>query len=354
MSAGFAIGSRAIGHDHPPYVIAEAGVNHNGDPHLARDLVDAAAEAGADAVKFQTFDAALLATADASQAEYQRAHAAAESQRAMLRELELPLRSWADLAAHARRRGVTFLSTPFDPPSVELLARLDVPAFKIGSGDLTNAILLRATAHHRRPMMLSTGMATMREVEDALEVVRNAGAPPVAVLHCASAYPAPTVDLNLRAIDTLRERLGVVVGFSDHSEGIVAPGAAIARGAAIVEKHLTLDRSMSGPDQAASLEPSEFAAMVRAIRESWDALGDGRKEPRASELDAMRVARRSLVASRPLRAGQVLTELDLAAKRPGSGISPMRIDEIVGRRVLSDRPADYILQPTGDFEPPLV
>lgn len=350
--APFAIGRRAIGQDHPPFVIAEAGVNHNGDPDLARQLIDAAADSGADAVKFQTFEAGSLATADAEPAAYQRTSAAGVSQLGMLRGLELPRSAWPDLAAHAGRREIIFLSTPFDEPSVDLLAGLGLPAVKIGSGDLTNALLLRAVGRLGLAVILSTGMGTLEDVEAALHELNTAGAESVALLHCASIYPAALADVNLRAIDTLRDRFGVAVGFSDHTVGLLASVLAVGRGAVIIEKHLTLDRTMPGPDHAASLEPAEFAGLVVQVRDAWSALGDGAKRPRPAELEIMRVARRSLVTRRALPAGHVLEASDLDAKRPGTGISPMQVDLVVGRRLSAPVRADHLLR-AGDVEPPL-
>jgi len=348
----FAIGGRHIATDQPPFVIAEAGVNHNGDLELALRLVDAAAEAGADAVKFQTFRAASLATADAELAAYQRTGDTAGSQRAMLARLELPVDAWSDLASRARDRGITFLSTPFDPESVTLLAALDLPAMKVGSGDLTNAILLRAVGRLRLPTILSTGMGTLEDVASAVRVVRDAGTSEIALLHCASIYPAPLDDLNLRAIGTLADEFGLPVGFSDHSDGLLAAVAAVASGAVIVEKHLTLDRSLNGPDHAASLEPDAFSRMVEEVRATWEALGDGAKRPRPGEVEIMRVARRSLVARRELEPGHALALEDLDARRPGTGISPMRIDDVVGRRLARPLRAEQLLEPA-DLDPPL-
>lgn len=350
--APFAIGGRAIGREHPPFVIAEAGVNHNGDPGLARRLIDAAVDAGADAVKFQTFQAGSLATADAERAAYQRTAADAAPQLGMLRSLQLPESAWPDLAAHAGRRQITFLSTPFDQPSIDLLAGLGLPAMKIGSGDLTNALLLRAVGRLGTPVILSTGMGTLQDVAAAMHELQAAGAGSVALLHCASIYPAELEDVNLRAIDTLRDRFGVPVGFSDHTVGSLAAVLAVGRGAVIIEKHLTVDRGLPGPDHAASMEPAEFARMVVEVREGWGALGDGAKQPRPAELEIMRVARRSLVTRRALPAGHVVQVGDLDAKRPGTGISPMQVDAVVGRRLAVAVVEDHLLRPR-DLEPPL-
>ncbi len=349
---GIEIAGRTIGADAAPLVIAEAGVNHNGRPELALALVDAAADAGADAVKFQTFTAEAVATAGARQATYQRDRAPAASQVEMLRGLELSAAALRDAGDRARDRGIVFLSTPFDLEALRLLDELDVPAIKIGSGDLTNVILLRAAASLRRPMLLSTGMADMAEVEAAVEEVRRSGAPPLALLHCTSAYPAANADANLLAIVEMRERFGVPVGYSDHTEGIATAIAATALGAAIIEKHLTLDRTMVGPDHAASLEPRAFAELVAGVRAAHEAMGDGRKAPRPVEADAREVARRSLTPVRRIPAGETIAAGDLEALRPASGISPMRLDEVVGRRAARDLVERVPLQPT-DVDPQL-
>lgn len=346
--SSFTIAGREIGPGKPPFVIAEVGVNHDGDPALAARLVDAAVDAGADAVKFQAFDAGSLATVGAERAAYQRTRGDASgtsTQLEMLRRLELPASAWADLAAYTRERGATFLATPFDERHLAILDDIGVPAVKVGSGDLTNLILLRAIGRLGRPVILSTGMATVDEVARSRNEVLAAGSGAVAVLHCASVYPAPIEDVNLRAMDALRERFGDPVGFSDHTIGRTATLAAVARGAAIIEKHITLDRGMEGPDHAASMEPADFAELVDEIHAVASALGDGVKGPRESEREIMRVARRSLVTTRALRSGHVLEPGDLTAKRPGTGISPMEIDAVLGRRVRNDLDADHVLHP---------
>ncbi len=325
------IGDRAVGGGRA-FVIAEAGVNHDGRPELAHRLVDAAADAGADAVKFQTFDPAALAAADAPTADYQRSRGETGSQRAMLERLALPADAWLALQAHARERGLAFLSTPFDLVSADLLDRLDVPAFKVGSGELTNIPFLAALARRGRPMLVSTGMATMVEVADAVDAIASAGDPPLALFHCVSSYPARPEDANLRAIETMRRAFGVPVGWSDHTLGVELPLAAVAAGAVLVEKHVTLDRTMPGPDHAASLEPGELRAMVVGIRAVEAALGTGRKEPVPAEQPIARVARRSLHWRRALPAGAVIAEADLVALRPGTGLSPARAAGLVGRR----------------------
>ncbi len=316
-----------------PLVIAEAGVNHNGDVDLARRLVDAAAAAGADAVKFQTFDPAALAADGAPTAEYQRrAGVVALDQREMLERLALPAAAWSELQARAIDLGLVFLSTPFDDASADLLDRLGVPAFKVGSGELTNTPFLERLARRGRPLLVSTGMADMAEVAAAVDAVRAHGDVPLALLHCVSSYPAAPADANLRAMDTMRRAFGVPVGWSDHTPGIELGLAATALGAALVEKHLTLDRSLPGPDHAASLEPGDFRALVAGIRDVAAAAGTGVKAPVAAERDVAAVARRSLHWHRTLPAGAIVGEQDLIALRPAAGVAPGRLVEIVGRR----------------------
>jgi N,N'-diacetyllegionaminate synthase len=346
------IGARAIGAGHPPYVIAELGVNHNGDPKLAEALVDAAAGAGADTVKLQTFRSEGLALPEAAQATYQRERAAAASQLEMLRSLELPDDRIGPLRERALSRGMELLSSPFDLQSLEVVAAAGVPAIKIGSGDLTNLLLLRAAAATGLPLIVSTGMATLDEIDVAVADLQRHGDPAVVLLHCVSVYPAAPHLVNLRAMATMAERYGVPIGFSDHTEGIGVAVAAVALGATIVEKHLTLDRSMPGPDHAASLEPSQFGAMVAAIREAHAGLGSGEKGPRREEDEVRAVARRSLVTARAVPAGQQLAAEDLTALRPESGVSPMLVDSVIGRRATADLEAGRLLRPT-DLAPPL-
>jgi N,N'-diacetyllegionaminate synthase len=343
--AGFAVGHRRIGGDAPAFVVAEAGVNHNGDVAVALALVDAAAECGADAVKFQTFRTDALVSRAAPKAGYQvETTGGGESQRDMLARLELTLDDFARVQERCAKRGVVFFSAPFDEASADALERLSAPIFKIPSGEITNAPLLRHVAAKRRPMIVSTGMSTLAEVDEALATIRASGDPPIALLQCVSAYPAPPWEMNLRAIDTLRERFGVPVGLSDHTLGLEVALAAVARGAAIVEKHLTLDKTMAGPDHRASLDPVEMAALVRGIRTVESALGDGDKRPAPSELDTRRVARKSLVAARALRAGERLTAGAVAIKRPGTGIAPGDLERALGRRLRRDVAADEVLE----------
>jgi N-acetylneuraminate synthase/N,N'-diacetyllegionaminate synthase len=326
------VGRREIGRGEV-FVIAEAGVNHDGDPSIAARLIDAAAAIGADAVKFQTFDPEALASAGAPTAEYQRrAGESGSDQREMLARLALPAEAWAGLQRRALDRGLVFLSTPFDDGSAELLDRLDVPAFKVASGELTNLPFLERLAARGRPLLLSTGMADMIEVAAAVDVVREHGDPPLALFHCVSSYPADPTDANLRAIETLRRAFGVPVGWSDHTPGIDIAIAAVAAGATLVEKHLTLDRTRPGPDHAASLEPPAFEALVRSIRAVEAALGSGVKAPVEAERDVARVARRSLHWRRTLPAGHVVSADDLDILRPGTGLAPAQAVTVVGRR----------------------
>jgi N,N'-diacetyllegionaminate synthase len=315
-------------------VIAEAGVNHDGDVDVALALIDAAAASGADVVKFQTFDPAALAAAGAPTAEYQRRAGVHDgAQREMLARLALPDHAWPRLAAHAAERGITFLSTPFDDRSAELLDGLGVPAFKIGSGELTNTPFLARVAARGRPMLVSTGMADMVEVAAAIDAIREAGDPPVALFHCVSAYPASPADANLLAMDTMRRAFGTPVGWSDHTLGIDMALAAAAMGAALVEKHVTLDRTRTGPDHGASVEPDELAALVTGIRAIEAARGTGVKVPVDAERNVAAVARRSLHWARPMAPGDVVHEADLVALRPGTGLGPGRAGQLAGRRV---------------------
>lgn len=325
------VGPWRLGSEERCVVIAEAGVNHNGDLGLAHRLVDVAASCGADAVKFQTFRAEAVLSPQAEKAAYQKeTTGGGESQLEMARRLELPFEAFVELAEHCRQRGVVFLSTPFDEESASFLDSLGVIAFKVSSGDLTNLPFLRRLAAFGRPLIVSTGMATLGEVERAVE---QCGRSSLVLLHCVSAYPAAAADVNLRAMETLHRAFGVPVGLSDHTEGIAVALAAAALGACMVEKHFTLDRTLPGPDHRASLEPQELAALVRGVREVREALGDGYKRPVRAERDTARVARRSLVAARDLVAGEVVTEEMIAIKRPGNGLAPALLPYVLGRRM---------------------
>lgn len=324
-------------------IIAEAGVNHNGDLALARRLVEAAASAGADIVKFQTFKAERLATPSAAKASYQQSNSGAgESQQTMLRRLELSEEAHRELLAHCRRHGVGFLSTGFDIESVDFLARLGIETFKIPSGEITNLPYLRHVGAKGGEVILSTGMSSLGEVEAAIDALERAGTKRgrITLLHCTTEYPAPLEAVNLKAMLTMQAAFGLPVGYSDHTEGIAIAIAATALGACVIEKHFSLDRNMSGPDHRASVEPRELATMVQSIRAVETALGDGIKRLTAAEAGNLTVARKSIVASRPIAAGETFSERNLTAKRPGDGISPMCWDGLVGRRALRDFQAD--------------
>lgn len=339
------------------YIIAEAGVNHNGQRELAFALVDAAAEAGADAVKFQTFDAERLASKNAPKAAYQKGRTdESESQLGMLKKLELPKAWHTELQRHARQKGIEFLSTAFDYASLDFLVGLDMPLFKVPSGELTNGPLLWQFARTGKPLILSTGMATLSEVEQGLAIVAHAlhaANEPVDIdevwmcwcnhesrqrlqghvtlLHCTSQYPTLWEEVNLLAMDTLATTFGLDVGYSDHTQGCLIPVAAVARGARVIEKHFTLDRSMSGPDHAASLEPGELKTMVADIRSLEMALGDGSKTPQASEWDTRKAARQQIVAACDIPEGTVYSREQLTTARSGEGLPPTALWGLVGQ-----------------------
>lgn len=338
------IARRLVGAGQPCVVIAEAGVNHNGDIGMAMELVDAAAEAKADVVKFQTFHADTLTTISAPAASYQRDRIGASNQRSMLAELELPLAAFERLMVRCEQRGIEFMSTPFDEESASALVAAGMNAIKIPSGELTNPRLLRHVASLGRAIILSTGMSTMSEIEAALEIISDARrGGEVALLHCVSCYPAEPHESNLRAMDTMSRAFGVPVGLSDHSLGLAVPIAAVALGATIIEKHLTLDRSLPGPDHAASIEPSEFRELVRSIRDVEAALGDGRKQPVAREMETAAVARRSLAAARDIGAGESIFAHDMLLKRPGVGLAGTFESRVVGRKARVAIPRDTLI-----------
>ena len=327
-------------------IIAEAGVNHNGDFTLAKKLVDAAAAAGADLVKFQTFSADCLVTNNAPKAEYQtQAIGNLQSQFAMLKKLELSPQMHQDLISYCGLKNIDFFSTGFDIESLDYLASLGLDRFKIPSGEITNLPYLRHAGAFGKSVILSTGMATLGEIEAALHALESAGTPRsrITVFHCNTEYPTPMQDVNLRAMCSIRDSFGVEVGYSDHTAGIEVPIAAVALGATVIEKHLTLDRNLPGPDHMASLEPDEFAAMVSAIRNIEQAMGDGIKRPSPSELKNKPIARKSLVAARTILAGEIFTQDNVTTKRPGTGVSPMRWDEVIGRIAVRDFLADELI-----------
>ncbi len=329
-------------------IIAEAGVNHNGSLDLAKTLIDVAADAGADIVKFQTFKAENLVSKAAQKAAYQVGNMpedADTSQFGMLKKLELSEADHHALIAHCHERNIRFLSTAFDLKSLDFLVSLGINLFKIPSGEITNLPYLRKIGSFGGRVIASTGMATMDDISAMLTVLEQAGTPrsQITILHCNTEYPSPFADVNLRAMQTIGDTFGVSVGYSDHTSGIEVPIAAVALGATVIEKHFTLDRSLEGPDHLASLEPDELKQMVWSIRHIEAALGDGIKRPTPSEAKNRVVARKSIHLSHDLPAGHVLTESDLTMKRPGSGISPMQTDALVGRQLTRNLIADHLL-----------
>jgi N-acetylneuraminate synthase len=347
-----------------PFIIAEAGVNHNGRLETALELVDAAAKSGADAVKFQTFRAEAIVTRTAPKAKYQeRAPVAEASQFEMLQRLELDFAAHRAIVARCAEKGIEFMSTPFDLESVAMLDELGVRRFKVPSGELTNPLLLRAVARTGRPLIVSTGMATLSDVEFALETVARELLPELArpslssnraqeilrarvtLLHCTTEYPAPPESANLRAMGTLVAAFGLPVGYSDHTDGPAISVAAVALGATVIEKHFTLDRTMPGPDHAASLEATELGTFVKALRTVRVALGDGRKVPQGAELGNLRIARRSLVARVAIAAGEQYTTENLTLKRPDTGVPSCRWDDVIGRRANRAYAPDELIDP---------
>ena len=327
-------------------IIAEAGVNHNGSIVMAKQLIDAAAIAGVDYVKFQTFKAEKLVTKDAKQADYQQRNAADDSQYSMLKKLELSEAQHEELIAYCMEKGVKFLSTAFDMESVEYLHSLRLGLWKIPSGEITNYPYLKAIAQYGKPVILSTGMCEMEDVQNAVDVLCKHGLKKeqITVLHCNTEYPTPMQDVNLKAMQEIKDAIGVKVGYSDHTQGIEVPIAAVALGAEVIEKHFTLDRTLPGPDHKASLEPNELKAMVDAIRNIAQALGDGRIHVSESERKNMAIARKSIVAARDINHGEMLTEDNLCVKRPGNGISPMRWEDVIGTCAKRDFKADELIE----------
>ncbi len=328
-------------------IIAEAGVNHNGDMQMARQLIDAAAEAGANLVKFQTFRADRLVTASARKAAYQMATTAAdESQHEMIRRLELTEAMHNELIAHCRQRKIEFFSTAFDLESLDYLMGLGMARVKVPSGEITNLPYLRKVGGFGKEVILSTGMSNLGEIEAAIDALEKSGTSRerIIVLHCNTEYPAPMPEVNLRAMRSIGEAFGVKVGFSDHTEGIEIAIAAVALGATVIEKHFTLSRSFPGPDHRASIEPEELGRMVRSIRNVELAIGDGIKRPSASEEKNRPVVRKSLVASRRIAKGEVFSAENIAVKRPGTGISPMCFDKVLGRIAARDFAPDEMIE----------
>ena len=328
------------------FIIAEAGVNHNGSIDLAKKLIDVASDAGADAVKFQTFKAENLVSKSASKAAYQQETTdKEESQYEMIKKLELDIDTHKELMAYCTKKEIMFLSTPFDHESIEMLNMLGLEIFKIPSGEITNLPYLREIGRLGKEIILSTGMADMGEIEDALDILVESGTPKehITILHANTMYPTPMEDVNLKAMVTIGKTFDVAYGYSDHTLGIEVDIAAVALGASVIEKHFTLDKMMEGPDHKASLEPSELKAMVEGIRNIEKALGSSIKKPSPSEKPNMVVARKSIVANRTIKKGEKLTQENLAIKRPGNGIAPMRWDEIVGSIAAKDYNQDDLI-----------
>jgi len=338
------IAGHEVGPGHPCFIIVEAGVNHNGSLETAKRLVDMAVAAGADAVKFQTFKAEKVVSPQTPKAAYQQSTTdPAESHLEMIRRLELPYDAFRELIAYCNKLGILFMSTPFDEESVDFLASVSVPVFKIPSGEVVNHPFLKYVAQKGKPLIMSTGMSYLSEVDEAVRVVWGAGNEQLILLHCVSNYPADHADVNLRAMQTMATAFQVPVGYSDHTLGIEMPLAAVAMGACVIEKHFTLDRDLPGPDHRVSLEPEELRVMVQGIRNVEKALGDGLKEPAVSEADTARVARKSLVAARDIAKGTVLSEDWITVKRPGTGLPPLLLKYIVGRKARESISAGTLL-----------
>ncbi len=326
------------------YIIAEAGVNHNGSFVLACKLVDAAKEAGVDCIKFQTFKSENLVSRSAKKAEYQKRTTGDSSQQDMLKKLELSFDDFIKLKDYCKESGITFLSTPFDFDSIDFLNSIDIPFWKIPSGEVTNLPYLVKLAKTGKPVVMSTGMCNMEEIQTAIEILSSNGTKDIKLLHCNTEYPTPFGDVNLKAMQTIREAFHLEVGYSDHTKGIEVPIAAVALGATVIEKHFTLGRNMEGPDHKASLEPQELAAMVSSIRNIEKALGSGNKEPSPSEKKNMAIARKSIVAAKKIKKGETLTEENITTKRPGFGISPMKWFDILGTTAIRDFEEDELIE----------
>ena len=327
------------------FVIAEAGVNHNGSLELAKKLVDAAKDAGADCVKFQTFVSKNIVSKNAVKAEYQKQQTQPEeSQHDMLKKLELCFDEFVELNEYCKSKDIEFMSTAFDFDSVDFLNSLKMNTWKIPSGDITNLPYLIKIAKLNKPVILSTGMSTMEDIRSAIKALKDNGVSELTVLHCTTEYPTPFEDVNLTAMNTIKEEFDVKVGYSDHTKGIEVPIAAVALGAIVIEKHFTLDRNMEGPDHKASLEPNELKAMVDSIRHIELALGNGMKQPAESEKKNIAVARKSIIASKDIKVGELFTEENLTVKRPGDGISPMRWFDVIGKPAPRDFQEDELIE----------
>lgn len=326
------------------FIIAEAGDNHNGDYDTALKLVDKAVEAGADCVKFQTFVTERVISKLAEKADYQKeSTGTGESQYEMVKKLELSFEQFRQIKKYCEQKKIMFLSTPFDLESIDFLQEIDIPFWKIPSGEITNLPYLEKIAHTGKDIIMSTGMCTMEEIQKAIDILKKNGAGKITLLHCNTEYPTPYEDVNLRAMKTMAETFGVEVGYSDHTKGIEVPIAAVAMGAVVIEKHFTLDKNMPGPDHKASLEPDELKQMIQSVRNIEKALGSSEKKPSTSEIKNIDIARKSIVAKKAIKKGEELTEDNLDIKRPGNGISPMYWYDLLGTKAVKDFSEDELI-----------
>lgn len=326
------------------FIIVEAGVNHNGNIEIAKKLVDAAIEANADAIKFQTFKSENLVSKFAQKAQYQKNNTGSnETQLEMIKKLELSFDEFIELSNYCKERGILFLSTAFDFESMDFLYNLGMKIWKIPSGEITNLPYLEKIASFKLPIILSTGMSTMEDVENALNILKNNGVHDITVLHCTTEYPTPFEHVNLKAMETIKNKFNIKVGYSDHTKGIEVPIAAVAMGALVIEKHFTLDKKMKGPDHKASLEPDELKVMIKYIRNIEKVLGNGIKAPSKSEIKNMKIARKSIVAKCDIKKGEVFTEGNISVKRPGNGISPMNWYKVLGKIAIRDFIEDELI-----------
>lgn len=329
-----------MGNEKPVIIIAEAGVNHNGSLHLAKEMVEKAKAAGADYIKFQTFIPEELVTCKAEKAQYQKMQTGSTSQLDMLRSLTLPNEAFVALKNYCDQLGIGFLSTPFDLKSIEFLSSFNMDCWKVPSGEITNLPYLEKIGKTQKKVILSTGMSEIDEIRAALDILEKNGSPDITILHCNTEYPTPFTDVNLLAMKQIESTFHKAVGYSDHTQGIEIPIAAVALGAKVIEKHFTLDRTMEGPDHKASLEPDELSSMVKAIRNVEAALGDGKKKRTASEENNRNIVRKSIVAAKSIKAGEIFTEDNITVKRPGTGISPMEWYQILGNTATKDYDPD--------------
>lgn len=337
------IGNNMVGDNCPTFIIAEAGVNHNGSLEMAKKLIDAAKESGADAVKFQTFKSEEVVTKNAEKAEYQKKTTTENSQYEMIKKLELSADDFKELFSYADKKDIIFLSSPFDLDSIDVLNELNVPAFKFGSGEITNFPSLEHAATKGRPVILSTGMATLGEIEEAFNLLKEKISD-IILMHCVTSYPARTEDANLKVIETFKCAFKVPIGFSDHTVGIEMAVAAVAMGACVIEKHFTLDKNLDGPDHKASLEPDELKRMIKSIRNVEKGMGNGEKRITDEEKQIKEVARKSIVSTTYIPKGSIIKKEDLSIKRPGTGIKPKYIDFLIGKKAKFDIELDEILK----------